>query len=218
MIAAQTGLFTSQIAPAYATEIQGATNLYNQAAPGVTNAAQNLAGTANQAQTVAGQTGESALTSGINALQNIASPAYQQAEMNAALMPAEAQYQQNLAQLNSSFGGAGEIGSARQALAQQQTAGATQAAQQQAAAQVLQNIAQQQQAAGGSLAQLGQAGLGQAVNYANQGVTAAMTPEQLYSVYGQQLMGVPSASWNPNFSGTQAQTTTTQGNQLGFNI
>jgi hypothetical protein len=158
------------------------------------------------------------LTSGINSLQNIASPAYQQAEMNAALQPAEAQYQQNLAQLNSSFGGAGETGSARQALAQQQTAGATQAAQQQAAATVLNNIASQQQAAGQSLASLGQAGLGQAVNYANQGVTAAMTPEQLYSIYGQQLMGVPSASWNPNFSGTQSVTNTTSGNQAGIQL
>ena len=41
MIAAQTGLFTSQIAPAFATAVGGATNLYNQEAPGVTNAAQN---------------------------------------------------------------------------------------------------------------------------------------------------------------------------------
>ena len=76
MIAAQTGLFTSQIAPSYATAVQGATNLYNQEAPGVTNAAQNLAGTANQAQNVLGSTGESALTSGVNALQNIASPVW----------------------------------------------------------------------------------------------------------------------------------------------
>ena len=30
MIAAQTGLFTSQIAPAYARAVQGATDLYNQ--------------------------------------------------------------------------------------------------------------------------------------------------------------------------------------------
>ena len=88
MIAAQTGLFTSQIAPSYATAVKGATNLYNQSAPGVTNAAQNLAGTASQAQNVLGSTGESALTSGINALQNLTSPEYQRAQMNAALAPA----------------------------------------------------------------------------------------------------------------------------------
>jgi len=216
MMAAQTGLFTSQIAPAYATAVGGATNLYNQEAPGVTNAAQNLAGYANQAQNVLGNTGESALTSGINALQNIASPEYQKAQMQAALQPAEAQYMQNLGQLNTQFGGAGEMGSARQALAQQQLAGSTQAAQQQAAAQVLNNIAQQQLAAGGQLSQLGQAGLGQGAGMAGQQITAAMTPQQLYNQYASVLFGTPASSYVPNFAGTQGSTTT--GNQSKYGI
>jgi len=218
MIAAQTGLFTSQIAPSYATAVTGATDLYNQTAPGVTNAAQNLAGTANQAQNILGSTGESALTSGVNSLQNIASPAYQQAEMQAALQPGEAQYAQNIANQQAQFGGTGNLGSARYALAEQQTAGAAQAAQQQAAAQVLNNIAQQQMSAGGQLAQLGQGGLGQAIGAAGQQVTAAMTPQQLYNQYAGVLFGTPSASYNPNFAGTQATTTTGASNQLGFKI
>jgi hypothetical protein len=218
MMAAQTGLFTSQIAPAYATAVGGATNLYNQEAPGVTNAAQNLAGYANQAQNVLGNTGESALTSGINALQNIASPEYQKAQMQAALQPAEAQYMQNLGQLNTQFGGAGEMGSARQALAQQQLAGSTQAAQQQAAAQVLNNIAQQQLAAGGQLSQLGQAGLGQGAGMAGQQITAAMTPQQLYNQYASVLFGTPASSYVPNFAGTQGSTTTGNKTSYGINI
>jgi len=218
MIAAQTGLFTSQIAPAYATAVSGATNLYNQTAPGVTNAAQNLAGTANQAQNVLGSTGQSALTSGVNALQNIASPAYQQAEMQAALQPAEAQYQQNLAGLNTGFGAAGQIGSSRQALAQQQLAGTTQAAQQQAAATVLNNIAAQQQAAGGSLASLGQAGLAGAQTAAGQQLTASMAPQALYNQYASVLFGTPSTSYNPNFAGTQSTTQNTQAAQAGIQI
>lgn len=218
MIAAQTGLFTSQIAPAYATAVSGATDLYNLSAPGVTAAAQNLAGTAGQAQDVLGSTGESALTSGINALQNIASPEYQQAQLNAALMPGQAQYAQNIAAQQAQFGGAGQIGSARQALAQRQTAGSAMAAQQQAAAGVLQNIAQQQLAAGGSLSQLGQAGLGQAQSAAAQGLTASMAPQALYNQYAGVLFGTPSGSWNPNFSGTQGGTTNTTGANLGFKI
>lgn len=218
MIAAQTGLFTSQIAPAYATAVSGATDLYNLSAPGVTAAAQNLAGTAGQAQNVLGSTGESALTSGINALQNIASPEYQQAQLNAALMPGQAQYAQNIAAQQAQFGGAGQIGSARQALAQRQTAGSAMAAQQQAAAGVLQNIAQQQLAAGGSLSQLGQAGLGQAQSAAAQGLTASMAPQALYNQYAGVLFGTPSGSWNPNFSGTQGGTTNTTGANLGFKI
>jgi hypothetical protein len=215
-IAAQTGLFTSQIAPAYATAVQGATNLYNQSAPGVTNAAQNYAGTANQAQNVLGNAGESAATSGINALQNIASPEYQQAQLQAALQPGEAQYAQNIANQAAQFGGTGNLGSARYALAEQQTAGAAQAAQQQAAAQVLNNIAQQQLQAGSQLGQFGGNYLqGAQAAGANQ-LTASMAPQQLFNQYASVLFGTPSAAYNPNFAGTQSTTTT--GNQNSFGI
>jgi len=217
MIAAQTGLFTSQIAPAYATATQGATNLYNLMAPGVTQAAQNAQQISNQSQNVLGSTGESALTSGINALQNIASPEYQQAQMAAALQPGQAQYAKNIADLGAQFGGAGEMGSARQALAQQQTAGATQAAQQQAAAQVLNNIAQQQYQAGSNLASLGQAGLGGAQTAASNQITAAMAPQNLYNQYSGVLFGTPSAAYNPSFAGTQSTTTNTSGSGINLN-
>lgn len=218
MIAAQTGLFTSQIAPSYATAVSGATDLYNLTAPGVTAAAQNLAGTAGQAQDVLGSTGESALTSGISALQNIASPEYQQAQLNAALMPAQAQYAQNIAAQGAQFGGAGQLGSARQALAQRQTAGSAMAAQQQAAAGVLQNIAAQQLAAGGQLSQLGQAGLGGAQTAAGQQLTASMAPQALYNQYASVLFGAPSASYNPNFAGTQGYTQNTSGSKMGIDL
>ena len=45
-IAAQTEFFTGTIAPTYKQAVGGATDLYNLGAPGVTRAAQNLAGTA----------------------------------------------------------------------------------------------------------------------------------------------------------------------------
>jgi len=216
MIAAQTGLFTNTIAPNYATATQGATNLYNLEAPGVANAAQNAAGVSNQAQNVLGSTGQSALNTGINALQNLDSPAYQQAEINAALQPAQAQYMQNIANQSAQFGGAGELGSARQALAGQQTAGATQAAQQQAVAQMLQNIAQQQQSAGTSLAQLGQQGLTGAQSAAGNQITASMANQNLMNQYAGVLFGTPSSAYSPNFSGTQSTTTT--GQNLGIQI
>jgi len=215
-IAAQTALFTGTVAPNFQAATQGATNLYNAAAPGVTNAAQNLAGTANQAQTVLGSTGQSALDTGVNALQNLDSPAYQQAELNAALQPGEAQYAQNIANQTAQFGGAGELGSERSAIAQAQTAGSTQAAQQQAAATVLNNIAQQQQAAGTNLAQIGQTGLAGAQTSAQNQISAAMAPQALYNQYASVLFGTPSASYNPNFSGTQSTTTNTSGSNAGF--
>ena len=217
-IAAQTGLFTSTIAPSYQTAVQGASNLYNASAPGVTNAAQNLAGTANQAQTVLGNTGESALTSGINALQYLNTPQYQQAQINAALLPAQAQYAQNIANQQAQFGGAGELGSARSALAQAQTAGTTQAAQQTATAQVLKDIAAQQFASGSQLGQLGQSGLAGAQAAAQNQVAASMAPQTLYNQYAATLFGTPAASYNPDFRGTVGSTSTTTGGNVGFKI
>ena len=218
MIATQTDVYKNTIAPAYQQAVGGAQDVYTNIAPGVAAAAQNLQGTAAQAQSVLGSTGESALTSGINALQNLSSPEYQQAEMNAALMPAEAQYAQNIAGQQAQFGGAGELGSARSALAQSQTAASTQAAQQQAAAQVLNNIAQQQLSAGGSLAQLAPGYLTGAQTAAGQQLTASMAPQALYNQYASVLFGAPSTSYNPNFAGTQATTTTNAANQLGFSL
>ena len=218
MIAAQTGLFTSQIAPSYATAVKGATDLYNTAAPGVTNAAQNLAGVAGQAQNTLGSTGESALRTGISGLQSLFDPGYERRQLEAAFVPAQMQYQKNLADQAAQYGAAGQLGSARSALAQTALAGQTQAAQQAAAAQIEKDIALQRMQAGSTLAGLGQGGIGQALGAAGQGVTAAMSPQQLYNQYAGVLFGTPSASYSPNFAGTQGQTTSQQGFKAGFSI
>lgn len=218
MIAAQTGLFTGTVGPSYQAAVKGATDIYNLGAPGVTSAAQNLAGTAMQAQNVLGETGEAALRTGIGGLQNLFTPEYEQQQMMAAMMPAQAQYQQNLANQTMGFGGAGQIGSARQAFAQSQLAGATQQAQMQAAAEVQKNIAAQRAAAAQSLIGAGQGGVGQAVSAAGQGITAAMTPQQLYNQYASVLFGTPAASYVPNFAGTQGRTETGTKTSFGISI
>jgi len=217
MIAAQTKNFTENIAPTYAQAVQGATNLYNQSAGGVNQAAQNLSGTAGQAQATLGGTGESALRTGITGLENLFNPDYEQQQINASLIPAQMQYQQNLANQTAQFGGAGNLGSARSALAQTALAGQTQALQQQAAAQVARDVAAQRAQAASTLSQLGQGGIGQALGAAGQQVTASMLPQELYNKYSSVIFGVPSTSYNPNFAGTQATTTTTSGNKLAIN-
>lgn len=218
MIKAQTGFFTNTVAPAYETAVQGATNLYQGELPYVTNAAQNLAGVSGQAQNVLGTTGQNALASGVGALQNIASPAYQQAQLQAALAPAQAQYQQNIANQRAQFGAAGNLGSAREALAEQQLAGTARSGQQQATAAVLRDIAQQQMAAGTQLGQFGLQGIQGAQGAAQTQLTAAFTPQQLYNQYASLLFGTPAASYSPNFSGTQGQTTNTSNFNAGIKI
>jgi len=217
-IQAQTGFFTETLKPTYEKAVTGATDIYNLAAPGVTGAAQNLAGTAGQVQNVLGTTGESAVKTGIQGLENVFGADYEQQQLAAAMAPAQAQYAQNLQSQAAQFGGAGQLGSARQALAGAQTAGQTQAAQMQAAAEVGKNIAAQRLGAGQSLAGLGQAGLGQAIGAAGQGVTAAMAPQQLYNQYASVLFGTPASSYNPNFAGTQGMTTNASNYNYGIKI
>jgi hypothetical protein len=214
-IAAQNQFFTQTIAPTYEQAVKGATDLYQQGSPGVTNAAQNLAGTAYQAQNTLGSTGESALRTGITGLQSLFDPGYEQQQLNAALQPAQMQYQQNLAGLNAGFGGAGQLGSARNAMAQTALAGQTQASQQAAAAKILSDIAGQRLQAGSTLSQLGQGGIGQALGAAGQGVSASMVPQDLYNKYASVIFGTPASSYTPDFRGTQGSTVNTTGYNAG---
>ena len=214
-IQAQNQFFTGTIAPTYQGAVQGATDLYNQGAPGVTNAAQNLAGTASQVGETAGGVGESALRTGVSGLESLFSPDYAQEQLNAAMAPAQAQYQQNLANQQAQFGGTGNLGSARQALAGQQLAGTTQATQAATAAGILKDIASQRAGVGAQLASIGQGGLSQALGAAGQGVTAAMAPQDLYNKYASVIFGTPSASYGVGPYGSSTSGTTTK---LGINI
>jgi len=216
MIAAQTNLFTGTVAPNYQAATQGATDLYNAESPGVGAAAENLAGVNNQIQNTEGSLGSNALNTGINALSNLDSPEYQQQQLQAALAPGEAQYQTNLTNLNNQFGGAGEMGSARNQYAATSLAGTAQQQQQMAAAQVMNNIANQQLSAGQSLGTLGQNALTGAQGAAANQLTASMAPQQLYNQYASVLFGTPQSSYNPNFAGTQS--TSTKGSSSSMNV
>lgn len=215
-IAAQTEFFTGTIKPTYEQAVKGATELYNVNAPGTLKAAQNLAGTAGQVQSALGETGESALRTGITGLQSLFSPTYERSQIASALAPAQSQYRTNVEDLRRQFGSVGNLGSARQALAERQLAGATQAAQAQAAAKIQQDIAAQRLQAAGTLAGLGQGGLGQALGAAGQGAAASMIPQDLYNKYASVIFGAPAGSYSPNFAGTQGQTTT--GMNFGLKI
>ena len=206
-IQAQNEFFTKTIAPTYQEAVRGATGLYNQGAPGVTRAAQNLAGTAGQVQQTAGETGESALRTGVAGLESLFSPEYAQEQLNAAMAPAQAQYAQNLQNQAAQFGGTGNLGSARQALAQTQLAGQTQSAQAATAANILKDIASQRAGVGAQLAQIGQGGLGQALGAAGQGITASMAPQDLYNKYASVIFGTPQASYGLGPTGTNTSST-----------
>jgi len=206
-IAAQTKMLTDVIIPSYQGAVGGATDIYNKNAGGVLNAAQNQAGVAGQVQQTLGETGESAARTGIAGLQNLFSPDYEANQIKAALAPAQGQYQQNLSNLAAQFGGAGNLGSARQALAQTQAAGANQALMAKTAADTQAQIAAQRAGVGQFLATQGASNLGQAMGAAGQQVTASMTPMDFYNKYASVIFGTPAASYSPDFRGTQGSNT-----------
>jgi hypothetical protein len=206
-VEAQNQFFTGTVAPTYTSAVQNATNLYNQTSGGVTNAAQNLASVANQAQQTEGSTGESALNTGVSGLESLFSPNYEANQVAAALQPAQAQYLQNQANLGAQFGGAGELGSSRDALAAQQLATTNAASEANTAAQVEANVANQQSTAANNLAGIGQTNLAGAQTAASNAVNAAMTPQQLYNQYASVIFGTPSSSYSLGPTGTSGTTT-----------
>lgn len=215
-IAAQTEFFTGTIKPTYEQAVKGATTLYNANAPGALAASQQLKQIAGQAQETLGETGESALRTGVTGLQSLFTPDYERTQIEAALAPAQAQFQKGLGELRTGFGGAGQLGSARQALAERQlaTGAAGQAAQ--TAAQIQRDIAAQRLAAAQALTGAGAGLIPSAVGQAGTAVSASMIPQELYNKYASVIFGTPSTAYNPNFAGTQGQQTT--GMQFGLRI
>jgi hypothetical protein len=208
-------LFSGTIAPNIKKAVEGASELYNTSQGGVKNAAQNVAGTAAQVGQTTGEVGESALRTGVAGLQSLFSPEYAQEQLNAAMAPAQAQYEQNLVNQAAQFGGTGNLGSSRQALAQTQLAGQTQSAQAATAANILKDIASQRAGVGAQLAQIGSGGLGQALGAAQAGVGAAMTPQDYFNKYLAGPYGAPTASYGLGPYGTSGGSSSSQ---IGFKI
>jgi hypothetical protein len=204
------------IIPTYSNAVQGAKDIYNKNAGGVLTAAEHLGGIAGQTQQSLGETGESALRTGISGLQSLFNPGYEANQIQAAMAPAQAQYQRNMADQAAQFGGAGNLGSARQALAGQAAAGQNQALMAKTAADIQAQTAAQRAGVGQFLATQGAANLGQGLGAAGQQVTAAMTPQQLYNQYASVIFGTPAGSYTPDFRGTQGSNTTGSSSQINL--
>jgi hypothetical protein len=215
-IKSQTDFFTKTVQPTYQQVLSGGTDLYNRMAPGYEKAAQDAGRIAGQAGMTLGETGESALRTGVSGLENLFGKNYEANQIQAALAPAQGQYQQNIAQQAAQFGGAGNLGSARQALAGRQAAGANQALQASTAAQVQQGIAGQRAAAANQLAGLGQTGLNQAMGAYAARLNASGAPQDLFNRYGSLAFGTPASSYN-NY-GPVGQTTNTSGSSFNAQV
>ena len=215
--AGTTGYQLNSVLPAAGGAIGSATDVYNQALGGVNQAGTSLANYANTGSQVLGQQGAQNFQTGSQGLQSLFSPDYEQQQLNASVIPAQQQYQQNLAGQQAGFGGAGQLGSARSAIAQNALALPTNQQQQQAAANTANQVAQQRAAAAGQLMSGGQSAVtaGGALN--QLGLTAANAPMDLAAKYGGIVTQLGQLG-QPNYTGTNGMVTTSGTNSTAAGI
>jgi hypothetical protein len=192
--------------------ISGGEALFNQTLPGANYAAQGVAGYGSQMAETLGRGGQQAFETGTSGLSNLFSPEYAQQQMDAATIAPQQQYQLNLANQQAQFGGAGNLGSARQALAGTQLAQQNQLQQQAARAQMANQIEQNRMTAGQALMGGGQSALTQGLAGTQAGLAASKVPMELAGQYANYLNQFPS-NLRGNFSGTGGYTQVTTGNE-----
>ena len=204
---AQTNFLTNTAFPAYQNTIGMAKNAYEQAAPASDVAAQQASQVAAGTGALQGVGGAQAYGAGLTGMASLFGPQYEQNQINAALQAGREATREQLGQQNAMYGGAGGLGSARQALADQNLAQLGAQRQATAAANAQAQVQQNQLAAAQGLTQAGQAGL----NAANQAAAArigyAQTPQDVLAKYASVVFGIPQGNTTPNFAGTQSQQT-----------
>lgn len=212
----QTKFLTETAFPAYQQTIGGAQQAFSQGQGAATQAAQTAMDVGQRAGALQEAGGTGAYLSGLTGLQKLFSPEYKQEQINAALQPATEDIREQMNQQGALYGGAGGLGSSRQALASRNLASLSQARLGNVAAQVSGTVEGQRQQAANALLGAGQAGLGAAQQAAAARIGYAQTPQDIYSKYASVVFGVPQGNTTPQFQGTQGASTS--GKSMGFKL
>jgi len=214
LLKAQTGFLKDTAFPAYQKTVGMAGDVYNQVNPATTQAAQTAMDVSGRAGQLQEAGGAQAYVQGMQGLSNLFSPQYKQEQIQAALQPAREEIREQMGSQAAMFGGAGGLGSSRQALASRNLASLGEQRMGSVAAQTSAGIESQRQRASESLLGAGQQGLSAAQQSAASRIGFAGAPQDVLSKYASVIYGTPQASTTPNFAGTQGQKTTSKG--FGF--
>lgn len=216
ILATQSEALKNTFLPAYQQTIGGAQQAYNQANPAATRAAQTALDVSGRAGALQEAAGAGSLMTGIQGLQSLFSPQYEQNQINAALQAGRESARESQAGQNAMYGSAGGLGSSRMALADKNLASLNAQRQATAAAGAQAQVQANKAAAANQLAALGQGALGAAQQSAASRIGFAQTPQDVYGKYASVIFGVPQASTTPNFAGTQGQTSSGRSKGLSF--
>lgn len=202
--------------PAYTSTVGGAGQVYNQAQPGQTQAAQTAMDVAGRSGALQEQTGTQGLLTGMAGLQSLFDPNYESNQINAALQAGRESARESQAGQNAMYGAAGGLGSSRMALADANLASLNAQRQATAAAGAQAQVQQNRMAAANSLIGAGTTGLTNAQNAAGSRIGYAGSPMDLYGKYAGIVFGTPQQSTNPNYTGTQGGSSS--GKSLGGSV
>ena len=211
-----TNQLLSTLVPTYQGAVQGAGQALDMSKQNILSASnQGLATSLSTANNLnAGGLG--ALSNASETLKSIISPDYIQNQLSAATQPIKEQTRELQNQQNAQYGGSGNLGSARGALADANLASLNQQRQNQAVAGAISNITGQQIGAAQGLGTMG----GQAVQGAQAANQAALgfagAPQSAYQQYAQTIFGVPGGASAANFGGSQGQNTSGKGGGIKF--
>lgn len=200
--------------PAYTSTVGGAGQAYTQAAGPAIEAANTALGVSGRTGALQEATGAQSLMAGTQGLQSLFDPNYEQGQIQAALQAGRESARESQLGQNAMYGGAGSLGSARMALADENLASLNAQRQATAAAEAQAKVQANKAAAAGALMTGGQAGLTSAQQAAGQRIGYAGVPQDIYSKYAQVVFGVPQASTTPNYTGTQGKAETGKGFKL----
>lgn len=216
LLGAQTDFLTGTAFPAYKETIGGAKDIYGRVAPAAETAARTAMDVSGRAGALQERTGAGALTSGIQGLQSLFDPQYEQQQVNAALQAGRESGRDLVNQQVAGYGGAGNLGSSRAALANANLASLQGQRQATAAASARAGVQANKAAAAQQLASFGGQNLTGAQQSAASRIGFAQTPQDVYSKYASVIFGTPQQSTTPNFAGTQGGTQTGGGSSKGF--
>jgi hypothetical protein len=203
LLRAQTGFLTEQAFPAYQKTLGMAGNVYNQVNPATTTAAQTAMDVSGRAGALQEAGGAQSYVQGLESIKNLFSPEYKEQQIQASLQPAREEIREQMGQQAALFGGAGGLGSSRQALASRNLASLAEQRMGSVAAQTSAGIESQRQRAAESLLGAGQQGLSAAQQAAASRIGFAGAPQDVLSKYASVIYGTPQASTTPSFQGTQ---------------
>jgi hypothetical protein len=215
-VQAQTNFLTGTAFPAYQSTIGGAKDIYNLTAPSATGAASTAMDVANRTGAQQEIAGGASLGLGLKGLASLFDPQYKEQQVQGALQAGREATREQLGQQNAMYGGAGGLGSSRQALADTNLRQLGEQRQATAAANAAAGVEANRAAAAKELAGTGLTALTGANQAASARIGYAMTPQDVYAKYASVIYGTPQASTTPNFAGTQSSRTS--GKSSGISI